>query len=220
MRTILGAVAFVCASSVALGGADTESRIAALKSEIRTIALENQLRQDNLPEIRAQLQPLVDELESLVPARTESQKKEQVVGVWHSLWSDMSFGPVVDYANVFQVVYPEGFYYNISREVLPNGAVATGYLRGSFADVGDSYRIEFTRNAIADGWFDPGVDLWSAGLAVENGTVRVMDVPGPVGVRGDLQNVFVDEDLRIVVGKSDDDEADSMFVLSRGGLSK
>lgn len=205
---------FALASSPIATAAGVD-RIDELKSEIISIARDNQLRQDNLAEVRAELQPLVDELVSLVPARTEAEKKDQVVGSWRSLWSDMPFGPFVDYANVYQAVYADGFYYNISRVVPPAGGAMTGYLRGAFADAGDRYRIEFTRNIAVGGWLATGTDLSLAGLAVESGDVTGRDVPGPVGVQGDLQNTYVDCELRIVTGKSDGDAADSLFVLER-----
>ena len=189
-------------------------RIAQLKAQITEIATANQLRQDNLPAVRAQLQPLVDELVALVPARTEAEKAPEVVGGWRNLWSDMTFGPYLDYANIYQVVYADGFYYNISRLTPPHAEV-TGYLRGVFADAGDHLAIEFTANVTVPGWLPTGADLVAAGRRVETGATVGTDQPGPIGVRGRLQNTYVDATLRIVTGQSTTDARDSLFVLER-----
>ena len=189
-------------------------RITDLKAQITTIALTNQLNQANLPAVRAQIQPLVDELVASVPSRTEAEKSAQVIGGWQNLWSDMSFGPMIDYQNVYQVVYAGGFYYNISKLLLPTGD-QTAYLRGSFADAGDHYDIQFTKNFSVPGWLQPGSQLIDAGMAAEQGQVTGTDLPGPIGVRGNLQNTYVDDDFRIVTGKSDGDAQDFLFVLKR-----
>lgn len=193
-------------------------RITTLKSAITSIAKANQARHDNTADVRAELQPLVDELVSLVPVRAEAEKLPTVVGGWQNLWTDMSFrGGYVDDANIYQVVYADGYYYNISRITPPDGE-ATGFLRGSFVDAGDHLDIEFTRNALSLEWLRSGADLIRAGQAVETGEMHVTDRPGPIGVRGRLQNTYVDEDLRIVIGQSSTDAQDSLFVLTRADI--
>lgn len=203
------ALSFAIATTVS-----APERVEVLKSEIVAIAAANQLRQDNLAEVRADIQPLVDELVSLVPVRTEAQKKGEVLGAWHNLWSDMPFGPALDYTHIYQTVHEGGYYYNISRELPPSGE-RTGFLRGSFTDAGDRYNIVFTRNFSVESWLPVGTRLLSAGAAAEQGTITGDDQPGPVGVRGELQNTYVDSELRIVTGKSTTDSKTSLFVLER-----
>ena len=190
-------------------------RVAELKSQIITIATANQTRRDNILEVRAELQPLVYELLSITPERTESEKAEQVAGGWYSLWSDYRFGPFVDYAQVYQVVDLDGFYYNISRNVAPFGTT-TNYLRGKFADAGAFLRIEFTRSFSVSDWLLAGQDLVELSGAAESGVINGPDdARGPIGIQGNLKNAYVDSELRIVVGRSDGEPSDGMFVMLR-----
>ena len=190
-------------------------RISDLKSQIISIATANQTRRDNIQEVRAQLQPLATELIACVPERTEAEKAAQVAGGWYSLWSDYRFGPFVDYAQVYQVVDGDGFYYNISKNSAPFGTF-TNYLRGAFSDAGDFLRIEFTRSITVNNWLAAGSDLTDLSDAVESGAINGPDEPrGPIGVQGNLKNAFVDDQLRIVSGRSDGEASDGLFVLIR-----
>ena len=175
----------------------------------------DQSQVDNQVQVRAELQPLVTELIACSPERTEAEKLHQVVGGWYSLWSDMRFGPFVDYSQVYQVVDADGFYYNISKNVAPFG-VFTNYLRGAFADSGSFLRIEFTRSIAVNGWLAAGLSLTDLSDGVESGAINGPDTPnGPIGVQGNLKNAFVDDQLRIVIGRSDGEPSDSIFVLVR-----
>jgi hypothetical protein len=225
----MGLLSFITVSTLVLAGsaaADVSKgnpgfcphRVAHLKSQIITLATANQTRRDNIVEVRAELQPLVDELLSITPERAESEKAAQVAGGWYSLWSDYRFGPFVDYAQVYQVVDLDGFYYNISRNVAPFGTT-TNYLRGAFVDAGSFLRIEFTRSISVNDWLTAGQDLVELSAAVESGAIDGPDDPrGPIGVEGNLQNAYVDSELRIVVGRSDGEPSDGMFVLVRSDV--
>ncbi|MCX6116855.1 MAG: hypothetical protein NT027_04890 [Proteobacteria bacterium] len=189
--------------------------VAKIKKKIIAISTANQTKIDNRVQVRAELQPLVNRLLACTPERTEAAKLHQVAGGWYSLWSDYGFGPFVDYSQVYQVVDADGFYYNVSKNVAPFGTFVN-YLRGSFVDSGSFLRIEFTRSIAVTGWLESGLKLSDLSDDVESGAINGPDTPnGPIGVKGNLKNAYVDDHLRIVTGRSDGEASDGMFVLVR-----
>jgi hypothetical protein len=196
------------------GQPDPASRLEQLKQSIRSIASTNTSRTDNYLEVRHQLQPLVNELLALAPDRLEAEKLPQVVGGWRNLWSDMPFGQGVDPNQVYQAVSSAGYYYNISRVVTVQGNF-TGFLRGAYSDQGSYLAIEFTANSIRPDFFAPGTQLLPLAEAFEAQTIPATSIPGPIGVKGVLINAYVDQDLRIVTGNSENGPSMNLFILER-----
>lgn len=192
-------------------------RVSELKQEIKTIALANIDRTDNFPEVRKQLQPLVDELIGLVPNQPEAEKLALVAGGWRNLWSDQRFGPGVDPKQVYQAVSPEGYYYNISLIKSPIGDF-TGFLRGAYTDGGNFLNIEFTSNAVRKDFYAPGTPLLALAQDFEAGNIKSLPVPGPIGVTGVLINAYVDQDFRVVTGNSKVNSNSSLFILERADV--
>ena len=142
--------------------------MATLEIQIFEIANANTLRTDNLASVHNQLQPLVDELIKLAPRRTETQKLPEVVGSWKNVWSDLNISPNTNLSQVYQVVFADGFYYNISRERSAEGD-RTSFLRGAFADNTDYLDIQFTRQFFITGWLPSGTNLVKIGTDAESG---------------------------------------------------
>ena len=164
--------------------------------------------------VRNMLDPLVNILVEKSKSRTEAEKLAMIEGTWRSLWSDQVFGQGVDNDQVYQVVSGDGYYYNISKIDSENGAL-TAFLRGQF-DVKESYlAIEFTANSIQFGFPKQGADLLKLATDVESGEIPTTPIPGPIGVTGALMNIYVDEDLRIVMGNSSADSRPRLFILQR-----
>ncbi|SMF54700.1 hypothetical protein [Pseudobacteriovorax antillogorgiicola] len=194
------------------GGKD--SRVDELKDEIVAIASANTSRVDNFSQVRMQLQPLVDELLAISTDRSEAEKINQVEGAWRNLWSDLGFGPGTNYEQVYQVVSRDGYYYNISESRF--GVLKfTGFLRGAYTDEGDFLAIEFTNNDIRFGFPEPGTDLVQLATDFEEGQLKSLPVPGPIGVTGVLINAYVDDELRIVTGNNSGEMGQDLFILER-----
>ncbi len=214
-RLIISIGLFLSTASLAgVRHPDPASRMEQLKQSILSIASANTSRTDNYPEVRNQLQPLVNELLALAPDLLEAEKLPQVVGGWRNLWSDMPFGPGVDPTQVYQAVSSAGYYYNISR-VVTNQGDFTGFLRGAYSDQGCFLNIEFTANSIRADFFAAGTHLLALAEAFEAQTIPATSIPGPIGVKGVLVNAYVDRDLRIVTGNSSSDADMSIFILER-----
>ncbi|HEU4407595.1 MAG TPA: hypothetical protein VFS43_20180 [Polyangiaceae bacterium] len=206
------------AETAALARGDASGRLEKLKRDIRRVAQENRCRRDNLPEVRAELQPLVDELLALAPPAPEADKKALVVGAWENLWSDLAYSPdveaTIDCKNIYQVVSPNGFYWNVSRQERPEGPV-TSFLRGAYADAGDRLRIRFGQTIFTPGWLGESEDLIALASLAEAGFIEGVTLP-PLGIEGDLQNAYVDDELRIIIGGIDAiAPRKNLFVLKR-----
>ena len=192
-------------------------RVAELKKEIKTIALANIDRTDNFPAVRSQLQPLVDELISLAPAKLEADKLALVAGGWRNLWADQGFGPGTDAKQVYQAVSADGYYYNISLTKTPVGEF-TNFLRGAYTDGGNLLNIEFTANSIRKDFFPAGTPVLALAQDFEAGKITALPIPGPIGVKGTLVNAYVDQDFRIVTGNSKINAATNLFLLERADV--
>ena len=196
------------------GFAQEGKSIDQLKSEILSISAQYTNEIELADEAREILQPLVDELVALTPVRTEAEKLDQVAGGWKNVWSFRTFGFGIDNNQVYQIVSKDGYYYNFSKINLGKVEFAT-FLRGAYEDVGEQLRIEFTNNNIRLGFYPLGTNLMELGESFEAGEIRSVAIPGPIGVTGDLINLYVDEDLRIVTGRSDGETVDDLFILRR-----
>ncbi|QLY26628.1 PAP/fibrillin family protein [Bdellovibrio sp. KM01] len=208
-------------TSHALAGGSRD-RVTELKQQILEISHAAQGEydgDDNSAEVRAQLDPLVTELVSLVPARTETEKLPQVVGSWQQVWSDGPGGGVPGagaLANaVFQVVFPDGYYWNVAKNKFA-GIEAMGFLRGKFAIDTDKLNIEFTKSVGSPKWVAAGTESYLLAMRAEVGTYDKIPTPGPIGKKGFLANTYVDEDIRICTGGGDDFGTGTyLYVLER-----
>ncbi len=173
---------------------------------------------DNSPAVAAVLNRLTDRLVDATAARTETEKLPQVTGGWKQVWSNLEGGaPVCTPADqIYQVVSPDGFYWNIATAARPGAPLSQGFLRGEFEVAPDFLRVEFTQQAVSPVVAPAGTDLVGLAGQAEAGAFIPLPTGPPVGVRGELQNTYVDDDLRIVRGRDDrPGSTDSIFVLVR-----
>jgi hypothetical protein len=173
---------------------------------------------DNLPEFRKILDPLVDRLVEITPKQTEAEKLPRVAGSWEQIWADQAGGApdtCISAKDIYQVVFKEGYYWNISKNITAKGQ-SLGLLRGTYQVLPELLRIEFTGLAFSPTYPSPGTDLTRLATRAESREFTALPKVFPVGLKGDLANVYVDRFLRIVRGKSDgDNERTSLFVLIR-----
>ena len=156
------------------------------------------LKDEALKEIK----PLVDALVGLSEKKSEADKKDLIIGGWRNVWSYRNFGLNTNYDQVYQIVSEDGYYYNFS-EIALGKVKFSGFLRGKYEDAGDKLRIEFTSNKIKFGFYEEGTDIVELIESFEAGEIRALSIPGPIGIKGDLVNLYVDDTLRIVTGRTD-----------------
>jgi hypothetical protein len=172
------------------------------KQQIREIARANQTRTDNLAQVTAELRPFIDLLVRVAPPRSQAETLQLLQAPWYSLWTNQEFrGNTPDLARIFQVVR-QGHYYNLSDSPGPGGASVIGALRGAYAPVPGSLAIRFTRNAFLPGSLAGKTSAEVATLAanIESGATPVIQIPGPIGITGQLGALYVDDTLRIASG--------------------
>ncbi len=202
-------------TSTHLGAEESENNLKEeLIEQIIDIAKANTGKVDQAEETEEEIQPLIDALLEITPERSEAEKSSQVAGAWRNLWSNTAFGPGTNYDQVYQIVSTEGYYYNVSETKLGRLSF-TSFLRGEYVDEGTQLGIRFTSNAIRYGFYPAGTALVTLTTDFEKGDIPSINVPGPIGVTGDLANVYVDDKLRIVVGAQDGQEDRDIFILER-----
>jgi hypothetical protein len=200
------------------------SRVSALKLAIVSIAKAAQQgacdQDDNNPIIGRILNRLTDELVRITPKQTEAEKLPKVAGGWKQVWSDLdSSAPIcISAKDIYQVVSPAGYYWNISKTILPQGN-SLGLLRGKYEVQPDFLRIEFTAQAFSPVYPAKGTNLVALAERAEKGEFIPLPSGFPVGLKGNLQNSYVDDTLRIVRGEDDrPDDKPGIFILLRADV--
>ncbi len=239
VTSVLLLALFGCASpESAVAGQDAAlaNRIFELKDEIVRIASENTTRTDNIEEVRAELDPLIDELEQYFIANRPENELELLEGAWKSLWyddPDINSAEAflsIDRDSVYQVVF-DNFYYNVTNNQLRifgfRPTVVHSFLKGNFTltnlpdetNVGEPrlnvVDLEFDDNVVRFGKIPRNEDLVQLVKKVESGALRTLLVPGPKGITGELWNVYLDDEIRISAGVQDDNGVRDIYILRR-----
>jgi len=175
---------------------------------------------DNDPAIRERLSTWADRLVALGPDLPEGDKVDLVVGEWEQLWSDAPFSELPGFCYVgdrmWQLVFAEGYYYNLANVENRREGVRRNFVRGVFTVEPESLAVEFTDAYFAEGMFDESTDLTAAALAAEAGEVERGDPSfPPVGSSARLKNLYVDEVLRITTDGASASDSSNIFVMRR-----
>lgn len=196
-----------------------------LKQEIIELARSYDQRDELLDEARATLDPLVERLSEYNELNTIEDQLPVLVGAWKEIWSDeREPGPpfiTVDRKQTYQVIYPEGFFYNVSELYRPLGK-STGVLKGTFATTDDlKLKIEFVQVKSRIRGLPNNADLQELTDGFEAGR-GAFDPPGdetfpngPVGVKGYLENIYLDDSFRVAIEKDLDLNVRALFILER-----
>jgi hypothetical protein len=206
-----------------------QQRIDALKAEIIQIVTENQADLTNFEIVRSELNPLVEELAALSDASFED-KNVLKVGAWQQLWTDDADDlrgnnafQTVDRSKTFQVVFDDGVFFNVSEIQTPLGRF-TGFLKGSYEAQDPTFVLEFVDLKVKRGNTpQQGESLFNFVESAKNGTLSgLFGLPGnqrypngPIGARGDINTVYIDDTLRIDKGQNFADGVIDLFVLVR-----
>lgn len=210
---------------------DGEDRVAALRAEI--LALAERYEGEGDPDFTRQrrLETLVAELLRANPQPPVSERLDLLHGAWRQVWgpydyrSDEARGvdPATDPERIYQIVFPSGFYYNVSpRDVRDTGPVREiVLLKGEYRllDGDDEILavrfVEFTKTKRPVAELDR---LWPLAARAAAGTLddRSSVLPGFL-VRlffggGGLREVYTDEILRVTYGGRDLEERDGEFI--------
>ncbi len=198
-------------SAAAVTASLTPGQIAALKAQIRAIALANIDQTNNLTAVRSELDPLVAQLAASFGTPSATSTLPLVAGAWRQIWTDFPY-PTVSFlqsepTETYQVVSADGYYYNLGDEEAASFAPVTGVLRGSYTPDGRQLDVQFTKVGFRFGSLSSGESLVELATNLESGAQWYLPIPGggaapsgPVGISGTLETVYVDEDLRLTIG--------------------
>jgi len=208
--------------------------VAAAKARLLELASANTLNPD-VKGVRAQLEPHVKLLSDWFAANRPDNELALTRGTWKSLFydsPDLDRGPIkLDKTDIYQVV-EDGYYWNISESKpklfgIPLGTVQ-GFLKGNYV-ISDApgpdnrgqprlnvINLEFAETRVKLGGLPRDVDLRKLADEVNDRRTFTLPSPGPRGVRGQLWNLYVDDQVRVAAGINAGDPNDlQLYVLRR-----
>ncbi len=194
--------------------------IESLKSEILTIAEFFKGQGDPDCKIQDTIDPYVLKLVKLAPQKPASERIDLIAGRWQQVWgpydnrnSGRVVDPTFDPENIFQVVSPDGYYWNVGRNLnKKTGKVKRiGLLRGEYEPAdGNNIRIKFTKlKKLKVKKIPHGFKLTDLPFYAERKKLKGMRTALPgLFVRlffpkGTLREVYTDKDLRLTYGSDD-----------------
>lgn len=225
------ALAAVTLLSLNLQAKTKAESIADLKQQILQIASSYEGQGDPDQSKQKSLEGLVDQLVALSPMPSVTERLPLIVGAWKQVWGpyeyrkdDGSVDPTLGVREIYQVVFAEGYYYNVapfypdqdtSREQI-------GLLRGEFEIAGPAtLRVKFTDYPGTEPR-PAGLKLWELPALAEAGQLpNAITIVPSWAVRlffggGQLEEVYTDGDLRLLYGTSARAGARrSLYVMSR-----
>lgn len=235
MRTV---VPFLLLSMSNVALATLPPEVEAAKAEVIAISQANITNWGD-PTIQAQLDVQVEILADYFAANRPADEVDLTIGPWRAIWyedgtlaSGDPFGIInSDVNNSYQIV-ADGFYYNVGAIELNLGFTTirgTSFLKGEYtiANTPDASNtgerglnvidLEFVDNSIKFGRLPTWIPLTRIVDFVERGFGLGVSVPGPIGVTGELYNLYIDEDVRIAFGDNDtgSDVGNGLYVLVR-----
>jgi len=211
------------------------SDVQALKKEILSQAEAWQGQGDPDGSKQAALTTKVNRLLQLCPQSSVQERLPLIAGAWQQVWGpytyrDKSRGtdPRLDPKRIYQVVFKDGYYYNVSPSLDSKGVAKnqTILLRGEYkvskwSKEKNVLAIHFTHLRKVEGDPPQGMTYESLPALAEAHQIHQTNVLPAFFVRlffggGFLREVYTDEDLRITYGAKKSSFKDSyLYILKR-----
>ncbi len=202
-----------------------------LKKEILKIAEFYLGQPDQDFKIQNTLVPYVDKLIELNPQPPVEERLDLLDGRWQQVWGpyeyrkyDRTVDPTLDTSKIYQVVFKEGYYYNVSNVLDEDTRKSRGttLLRGEFKlGGGVKLPVRFTSLRRIKTFPPRGLSYTDLAELAENDQLEGLKKVLPNWVvklffgRGVLNEVYTDEDLRITYGTSKQADAPFLYILKR-----
>lgn len=220
---------------VSLSTQASPSRREVLKQQILQLAESYQGQGDPDQSKQQSLEPLVRELVALNPMPPAKARLPLLVGAWKQVWgpyefrkNDGSVDPKLGVREIYQVIFADGFYYNVAPYYPDQGSSREqiGLLRGEWEldpQTPNTLRVKFTDYPGVEPR-PAGLELWELPELTEAGELenQITIVPSWV-VRnffggGTLEEIYTDSELRLLYGQSQGAGARrSLFIMKRVG---
>jgi hypothetical protein len=197
-----------------------------IKDKIIQVSKENMTDTSKMKDVRAQLENLTSKLIRLCGRVTENQILALSPGGWQQIWSDEKNmdpigAPQRDLAQIYQYVSTEGWGFNFAERVLANGQKIVFALEVVASVEGNKQTTEITKAYLRMSAFNPAESLTEMSLAIRSNETDFQERDagkfpnGPIGAKGDLSILFLDEDLKIGKTKNVYDGNVEMFVMQK-----
>lgn len=203
--------------------------ISQLKQEIKSLAWANIDQPQNNEAVRAQLEGFVQRLKAVAPPVTEERIVQFSPGGWQQIWSDEQNmdppgAPKRDLRQIYQVVNGAGWGFNFGlRELAPN-QYTTFALQVVASVSGDLQTTEITKAFSNSRRLENGEDLIQLSNSIYAGNSEFVErnagrfPRGPIGAKGVLQLLFIDEELKIGTSPNVYNGKIEMFVMERTSM--
>jgi hypothetical protein len=234
-RQFVAAIGLASVAPRTFARAAPSSEVEALKREI--LALAQSFSGQGDPDYSKQhaLEALIAPLLAAAPQPPVVDRLELLAAAWKQVWGLYDYrgggrgvDPSLAVDEIYQVVFREGFYYNVSP-LWANGDPSReriGMLKGRYrADrkLADALRVRFV-DYPGFSTRPPGYALWDLPAALETGAlVNDIEIVPPAVVKlffgtGALREIYTDGDMRLLYGASSTAFEDPyLYVMTRVG---
>lgn len=193
-----------------------------LRDEVVSLARTYEGKSDLDGKLQQEIELKVQELERVLPNLTMQEKAAKIAGPWRQVFGPYSatgdgkipFG--TDTANIYQIIFPEGFFYNVAVSKV-SGLRAVILLKGEYKVTDEAIEGVFVRNSVLVRGI-PSERLFELPAQLEAGTLRPVHLPRslkPVGLGGQLLEVYADDEIRILRGKTESFVRPALYVMER-----
>jgi hypothetical protein len=224
MQIFLGLGLALCLSLFSAQASASNEVVQQLKKDIIDLAYSFEGQADPDLSKQAALEEKIDELLNYIPNLTMTEKAIRAIGSWRQIWGPYAFDDSqtvpdrMDVKNIYQVISPDGYYYNFGQYKFRTGVVRS-FVRGIYEIQEDRIEVEFNGNGIILG--QRQTPMYQLVDALENREIRAIRFPDfvpPIGIRGALIEVYADEDIRINYGVIGSDiSKPALFVMEPAG---
>ena len=176
--------------------------------------------------------PFVDRLLELAPQKPVENRIDYLVGAWAQVWgpyeyrvNDRSVDPTVDPDNIYQVVFPGGYYYNVGNylDKKTKKLKRITLLRGEYKfKGGNDLAIQFTRlsriKSLPKGLAHIDLPALAENKVLTGEFQKIRDrILVNFFPKGTLTELYTDKDLRIALGNSARQKGieDYLYIMTR-----
>jgi hypothetical protein len=213
--------------------ASVDEDIKLLKETIIKTAESYQGQGDPDFKIQKELEPLVTRLLALEPQLNVIDRLPLLFGVWKQVWgpyeyrkNDRSVDPTLNAKEIYQVISPAGFYYNVSPNMIPksNEEKNINYLKGQYVlskkdpnglDVKFVKFIGMKKRPTEKAIYQYADEAERNQLPTQITVVPKLVVKLFFG-GGTLREIYTDEDLRILYGSNNKEFKNQyLYIMTR-----
>ncbi len=198
----------------------SDERIRELKTEILTLAQKFEGKTDVDGKLQAQIEEKVQDLERLIPALSMEERAAKIIGPWRQIFGPYSTtgdgtipaGSRTDH--IYQVVMPDGVFYNVA--LFERAGIKTVFLlKGNYTITPQAIDGIFVRNSVLLRNV-PEKNFADLAAKLEANELSVVHLPRwlpPVGLGGQLLEVYADQEIRILRGLTAQFSRPALYIM-------